>query len=93
MIDLLSRRGRDALAQGDVIAARLLFERAAGLGSAQAAREAGKTYDIAVLLDIGARGIRADPAAARAWYRKAADHGDSEARTRLESMTRTQGRP
>jgi hypothetical protein len=83
MIGLLVERGEAALADGDIIAARLLFERAAGLGSAAAATRAGETYDIDFLLRAGTRGIRADGAAAAGWYRKAAALGDPEARARL----------
>ena len=86
MVGLLLRRGDAALADGDIIAARLLFERAANMGSAVAATAAGKTYDIDFLLRTGARGIRADPAAAAAWYRRAAALGDAEARARLDRI-------
>ena len=91
MIGLLVERGEAALADSDVIAARLLFERAAGLGSAAAATRAGETYDIDFLLRAGARGIRADAAAAAAWYRRGEALGDPEAQARLariEGQTR-----
>jgi hypothetical protein len=83
MIGLLLQRGDAAVADGDIIAARMLFERAAGLGSASAATRAGKTYDIEFLLQSGARGIRGDQNTAAAWYRRAAALGDPEARARL----------
>jgi hypothetical protein len=90
MISLLLRRGDAALADGDIIAARLMYERAAGLGSATAATSAGKTYDIDFLLQAGARGIQPDQTAAAAWFRKAAALGDPEASARL---ARIEGRP
>jgi TPR repeat protein len=83
MIGLLVQRGDASLVEGDIVAARLLFERAAAMGSAAAATAVGATYDIDFLLRAGARGVRADPAAAAAWYRKAAALGDPEARARL----------
>ncbi len=86
MIALLMARGQTALAVNDIAAARMLFERAAGLGSAAAAGAAGKTHDIAYLLETGARGILGDPAAAAAWYRKAAALGDPEAKARLARL-------
>ena len=86
MIGLLLQRGDAALAVGDIIAARLLFERAASLGSPAAATAAGKTYDIDFLLRSGARGIRADPAMAATWFRRAAALGDADARARLERI-------
>jgi TPR repeat protein len=44
------------LARGDIVAARLFYERAAALGSAEAATSIGKTYDPAFLVSIGAAG-------------------------------------
>jgi|HubBroStandDraft_1064217.scaffolds.fasta_scaffold28378_3 hypothetical protein len=90
MVALLLRRGDAALADGDIIAARLLYERAAAMGSAKAATSAGKTYDIDFLSQSGARGIRPDQTAAAAWFRKAAALGDPEARSLL---ARIEGRP
>jgi hypothetical protein len=69
-------RGRELLARGDISGARLLFERAAGSGSGEAAIEAGRTYDPAVLAALGVRGIRPDPSAAIAWYRRAVALGE-----------------
>jgi hypothetical protein len=90
MVELLLRRGDAALADGDIIAARLLYERAAAMGSAKAATSAGKTYDVDFLSQSGARGIRPDQTAAAAWFRKAAALGDPEARSLL---ARIEGRP
>ena len=67
----LLRRGDALLALGDVSAARRFFERAAEAGSAAGARAAGRTHDPAVLAALGVRGIRPDPEAAAAWYRRA----------------------
>jgi TPR repeat protein len=83
MIGLLFQRGSAALADGDIIAARMLFERAAALGSAAAATSVGKTYDVDFLSQAGARGIPGDLPSAVAWFRKAAALGDPEARARL----------
>jgi TPR repeat protein len=90
MIGLLLRRGDAALADGDIVAARLLYERAAAMGSAKGATSAGKTYDIDFLSRSGARGIRPDQTAAATWFRKAAALGDPEARSLL---ARIEGRP
>lgn len=83
MVGLLMQRGDAALAVGDIIGARLLYERAAGLGSASAATAAGKTYDADFLERAGVRGIRADTAVAATWYLKAVTLGDPEARVLL----------
>ena len=45
------------LALGDISAARLLYERAAALGSAKAATALGKTYDPAFLASIQVSGL------------------------------------
>ena len=67
----LLRRGDALLALGDVSGARRFYERAAEAGSAAGARAAGRTHDPAVLAGLGVRGIRPDPEAAAAWYRRA----------------------
>jgi hypothetical protein len=67
----LMRRGDALLATGDVSGARRFYERAAEAGSAEAARAAGRTHDPAALAALGTRGIRPDPQAAAAWYRRA----------------------
>ncbi len=71
----LMQHGDVALADGDIIAARLHYERAALLGSAAGATAMGNTYDKAFLIKRGVLGIRADPDLAAAWYRKAAALG------------------
>ncbi len=78
-MDELMARGRQMLATGDIVAARLFFERAAEAGNAAAAAEAGKTYDPLFLAEARARGIRGDPVAAARWYRQASAGGDREA--------------
>jgi hypothetical protein len=91
MIGLLTQRGDAALAVGDIIAARMLYERAAGMGSATAATAAGKTYDLDFLIRADTHGIRPDPASAATWYRKAVALGDPSARGllgRLEAKNR-----
>jgi TPR repeat protein len=92
MVGLLMRRGNTAIADGDIIAARMLYERAAALGSAAAATSVGKTYDIEFLLHAGARGIPPDQTSAVAWFRRAAALGDQEARAQLARIE-GQGRP
>lgn len=86
MIGLLTQRGDAALAEGDIIAARMLYERAAMMGSATAATAAGRTYDIDFLLREDTHGIRPDPAAAATWYRKAVALGDPSARALLAHL-------
>jgi TPR repeat protein len=81
------------LQQGDVAAARLLYERAAAAGSGQGATSAGKTYDPNFLATIHAQGLKGDVARAIEWYRTAsALFGDKEAVQRLKVLTAQTGR-
>jgi TPR repeat protein len=82
----LLERGDAMLARGDIVAARLFYERAAANGSAGAATSVGKTYDPFFLVRIAAVGTVANPGLAAAWYRKAAELGDPEAARRLATM-------
>lgn len=79
LIAALIKRGSDTLATGDVSAARLLFERAANLGSGAAALALGRAFDPGVLSRLGTVGLRGDPALAARWYRIAAERGETEA--------------
>ena len=78
------------LVLGDVSAARLLYQRAATLGSARAATAVGKTYDPVFLASIHATGIPADRGAAAEWYRKGAALGDREGTASLARLSRAQ---
>ena len=82
-IATLLKRGKEALTDGDLAAARLLFRRAAEGGSADAAFALGTTYDPVVLRRIHAVGAEADAAKAHEWYEKAAQLGSSAATEQL----------
>jgi len=77
------KRGEDMLARGDILAARLLYERAASSHYAPAATIVGKTYDPIFLADICAAGVKGEPTLAASWYQRAIVLGDEEARERL----------
>ncbi|WP_456620802.1 MULTISPECIES: hypothetical protein [unclassified Bradyrhizobium] len=79
----LMARAKSLLTVGDIVAARLLLERAANARDATAAHLLAQTYDPAVLGTSDARRIAADVTAARDWYQKAAALGSAEARQRL----------
>jgi hypothetical protein len=82
----LLRRGRLALENGDISAARLLLQRAAEAGDPQAELALAATFDPAMLGRIGALGASADLEQARAWYQRAADAGVDEAARRLRQL-------
>ncbi len=69
LVTALLRRGDEALARGDVSAARQFYERTVPSGSALGARGVARTYDPAVL---GRGSPAADLKAAAVWYEKAA---------------------
>jgi hypothetical protein len=82
----LFKRAKGLLAAGDIPSARLLLERAADAQEPSAALMLARTYDPDVLGTQDARNIIADPAMARAWYRKAAQFGSTDAQRRLAQM-------
>lgn len=83
---ILIARGDQLLATGDIVAARVFYERAVEQGSAQAAMDVGKTYDPFFLEEMHARGIRGNAAIAATWYRKASAAGDWQADLRLKRL-------
>jgi tetratricopeptide (TPR) repeat protein len=84
--EALIERGNQLLRNGDIVAARLAFERAAAGGNRTAATGVAKTYDPVFLALSGVRGLRGDPARAALWYGKAAAAGSHEAQERLKRL-------
>jgi hypothetical protein len=82
----LLKMGEEQLAQGLVAPARLLFERAADLGLAQAAMALAATYDALELNKANLRGIGPDDTLAKRWYERARQLGASEADMRLQRL-------
>jgi TPR repeat protein len=82
------RRGGELMANGDVAAARLMYQRAAEEGEAAAAFALAETYDPLVLAKGG---IPPDIALAHKWYERARDLGSALAPARLERLARLPG--
>lgn len=82
----LLERGRQAIANGDLAAARALFLRAAEARDAHAAFALAETYDANVLQQRGEQGLAPDSAMARSWYERAKEFGSQDAALRLQSM-------
>jgi hypothetical protein len=80
-------RGDAMLAIKDFSAARKFYEYAANGGSARAALALAGTYDPAFLTQMGAVGVRPDPALAANWYRTAAALGAPDAEARLHTLS------
>ena len=85
-VRILVRQGEQFMAVGDVVAARMVFQRAAETGDAGAAMALGATYDPLILARLGAVGMVADVSKARLWYEKAKEFGSQEAPRRLELL-------
>jgi len=82
-IENLLDRGDELLSTGDLVSARLFYERAAAKGDGRAALLVGQTFDPTYLRRIGVLGVRGDRAEAANWYRRARDLGEILAESRL----------
>ncbi len=85
-LKLLTRQGEQFASAGDLVTARILFQRAAEAGDATAAMALGATYDPNVLAKLGVIGMRADVEKARSWYQKAESQGSAQATRRLQAL-------
>jgi hypothetical protein len=85
-ISELLQGGDRLLARGDVAAARALYERAAAMGSAQAALVLGSTYDPGRLWSLGVFGMVGNKERARHWYQRADQLGHPDAKERLRTL-------
>jgi hypothetical protein len=85
-IAVLVKRGKDFLTNGDLASARLLLQRAAEAGSADAAMALGATFDPLVIRRLGAIGAAPDTARARQWYQKAVALGAAGAAQPLAKL-------
>jgi hypothetical protein len=85
-VALLLTRGDSLFGTGDLVSARLFYERAANAGSGQAALRMGESYDPYFLERTHLRGARGDVAAAIYWYKRARDLGVTDATILLNSL-------
>ena len=82
----LLQSGDRLLGRGDVTAARAVYERAAAMGSAQAALALGSTYDPGRLWSLGVFGMVGNKERARHWYQRAEQLGHPEAKDRIRTL-------
>jgi len=82
----LVQRADQLLGRGDIVAARAVYERAAEMGSAQAALALGSTYDPNRLWSLGVFGMVGNKDRARQWYTRADQLGHAAAKDRLKSL-------
>jgi hypothetical protein len=87
-IKFLVIRGKELIAQGDIVGARLLLQRAADANDVDAALALAVSYDSIALRELKVYGVPGDgdAALARVWYHKAEELGSSEAPRRLEML-------
>jgi Peptidase C39 family len=82
----LLARGDVFFSKGDLLSARLFYERAADAGNGQAALRLGETFDPVFLDQARLPGARGDGSMALSWYRRARDLGIAEAEILLKSI-------
>jgi len=82
----LLQRGDQLLGRGDIVAARVVYERAAELGSAPAAFALASTYDPSRLWSLGVFGMVGNKERARQWYKRAEELGHPQAKDRLQAL-------
>jgi TPR repeat protein len=82
----LIARASALLGQGNIGAARIVLERAAETGNAQASFMLAETYDPVILSAWGTYGTRGEAAKARELYAKAHTGGIQEAKDRLDAL-------
>jgi TPR repeat protein len=85
-IGWLVARADVLLGRGDIGSARVVLERAAETGNAQASFALAETYDPLVLRKWGAFGPLGDPAKARDLYARAQLGGINEAKQRFDAL-------
>lgn len=85
-IATLIRRGKAFMTDGDVVAARLLLQRAAEAGNAEAALALGASFDPLIIKQAHAIGVQTDAAQARHWYQQAAALGSDAASKQLATL-------
>jgi TPR repeat protein len=88
-IALMMKNGAEFMANGNVGAARMIFQPAAESGDPVAAFALAETYDPLVLRKLNVTGgITADVSLAQSWYEKAKNLGSPTAPERLERLAR-----
>jgi hypothetical protein len=90
-IDELVEHGDSLLRTGDIVSARLFYERAAAAGDGRAALRVGATFDPDFLGRAGLGKLQADAAQARLWYSRALELGAADAKRQLDTLSTRQG--
>jgi len=88
----LLEHGDSLLRTGDIVSARLFYERAADAGDGRAALRVAATFDPDFLGRVGVGQVQADAAQARLWYSRAIELGAADATRQLDKLSSGQGR-
>lgn len=86
LTQMLIRDGNKAMRDGDITAARRLYEQAAANGSPEAALAMGRSYDPTYFERLNVKNGKPDPATAFEWYKRALDGGLSTARIKIDAL-------
>jgi hypothetical protein len=83
----LLEKGMKLLLSGNLASARLLFNELVRQNDVRGAFAMGQSYDPEVLRSVLVVGVSPDMEAAKRWYRKAAELGSADARSRLSALS------
>jgi hypothetical protein len=86
LTQMLIRDGNKLMRDGDIIAARRLYEQAAANGNPEAALAMGRSYDPSYFEKLPVKTGKPDPATAFEWYKRALDGGLVTARVKIDGL-------
>jgi hypothetical protein len=86
LTQMLIRDGNKKMREGDIAAARRLYEQAAASGNAEAALAMGRSYDPTYFEKLNVKTGKPDPATAFEWYKKALDGGLVTAKVKIDAL-------
>ncbi len=86
LTQLLIRDGNKLMRNGDILAARRLYEQAAASDNPEAALAMGRSFDPSYFEKLPIKTGKPDPATAFQWYKKALDGGLVTARVKIDGL-------
>ncbi|MDX2264542.1 MAG: hypothetical protein NW215_06195 [Hyphomicrobiales bacterium] len=82
----LVRDGNRLMREGDIMAARKLYEEASAMGDPEASLAMGRSYDPSYFEQLPVKTGKPDPAQAFDWYMRALDGGVETAKVKIDSL-------
>jgi hypothetical protein len=86
LTQMLIRDGNKKMREGDIAAARRLYDQAAQSGNAEAALAMGRSYDPTYFEKLNVKTGKPDPATAFEWYKRALDGGLVTAKVKIDTL-------